>query len=143
LPAATLDPAARRQAPDQRAWVAFCGRQGKGLCRLLAPSFRHCFVLLNDGGHWITVDPLSHRTVVTVQPIDPAADLPALYRRHGYLVVSAPLATPTRAAPWAPLTCVETVKRVLGLRAPMVWTPLQLYRRLVRLAAGEPCGGAQ
>jgi hypothetical protein len=30
----------------------------------------------------------------------------------------------------APLTCVTVVKRVLGIHAPWVWSPWQLYRHL-------------
>jgi hypothetical protein len=40
-----------------------------------------------------------------------------------------------RCAP-APLTCVTVVKRLLGIHAPWVWSPWQLYAYL----SGPACG---
>ena len=37
-----------------------------------------------------------------------------------------------------PLTCVEIVKRLIGLQARSVVTPYQLYRRLIQPTAGGP-----
>ena len=37
---------------------------------------------------------------------------------------------PVRKQPLAIFTCVEAVKRILGIRATWVLTPWQLYRRL-------------
>ncbi|MFC7334730.1 hypothetical protein [Rhodocista pekingensis] len=113
-----------------RALVVFCdGRQPRWV-RLLRPGFRHVFVALCDGAHWVTLDPLSPRTEVAVQPVPAAFDLAGWFRDHGLTVLEATPAVPARPAPPAPFTCVEAVKRVLGLHAPWVLTPWQLYRRL-------------
>ena len=37
---------------------------------------------------------------------------------------------PKTAAPWGPFTCVEAVKRVLGVRARFILTPWRLYKFL-------------
>ncbi len=115
------------------ALVVFCDGEKPAWVRLLRPGFRHVFVALRDGPWWVTVDPLCQRMEVQVQPVAPDMDLAAWFRAHGLTVVEAAIdRTGTRPAPVGPFTCVEAVKRVLGLRAPLVLTPWQLYRRLLR-----------
>lgn len=119
------------------ALVVFSGVTHLWWLRALKPGFRHCFLALpvavSDGAWWITIDPMAHRTEIALQPVGPAFDLAGWYRERGLTVVAAPIVEPPpRPAPWRPLTCVETVKRILGLRAPGVWTPWQLYRHLLR-----------
>ncbi len=88
---------------------------------------------LNDGRQWITYDPLSHRTEISVLAVPASFDLAAWYRARGLTVVPATIRVEElRPAPWMPFTCVEAVKRVLGLRSRSVLTPWQLYRRLAR-----------
>jgi len=96
------------------------------------PGFRHCFVALNDGRAWIELDPRGDGLHVGAD-LSAEIDLAAHYRALGYVVVAASVASVRSpyALPWA-FTCVETVKRVLGLHGWWVWTPWQLYRRLER-----------
>lgn len=137
LPAAVMrERAAAPAAPVQaspRAWVVFRGDSPLWWLRLLRPGFRHCLALLNDGRHWIVVDPLSPYTEVAVPALPPDYDLPGWYRGLGLTVVPAPVVRAlARPAPWGPFTCVEAVKRVLGLQDPFVLTPWQLFCRLTR-----------
>jgi hypothetical protein len=119
-----------------RAWVVFCDGCELAWLRLLRPGFRHCFVILHDGGHWISVDPLAPLLEVTVPAVAANTDLPAWLAAQGHLVVPATVRRGLRRpAPWGPFTCVETVKRVLGLHARTVFTPWQLFRHLT--AAGS------
>ncbi len=123
----------RAGADAPRVWVVFRGEAELWWLRLLKPGFRHCFALLHDGRHWVIVDPLSPFTDVSVLDLPAAFDLPGWYRGMGMAVAPAPVRRGlTRPAPWAPFTCVEAVKRLLGLHAPAVLTPWQLYRRLAR-----------
>lgn len=115
----------------RRALVVFTGATELWWLRLLRPGFQHCFVALHDGARWITCDPLSHRLEIAVQPVPADFDLAAHYRERGLTVVEVtPPPVPLRSAPLGPFTCVETVKRVLGLRARRVLTPWQLCRYL-------------
>lgn len=119
--------------PVREALVVFCDGARPAWVRLLTPGFRHVFVALRDGPWWVTVDPLSQHMEVRVQPVDPGFDLAAWFRGRGLTVVETAVDRDRPLpAPWAPLTCVEVVKRVLGLHAPLVFTPLQLHRRLTR-----------
>lgn len=113
--------------------VVFSGRATLAWLRLLRPGFRHCYVLLRSGGDWIYYDPMGNFTLAAV--VGPRGvlailrffrdlgDRPLLYR---------PVLPPgPRSLAWRPYTCVEAVKRVLGLNAPWVVTPWQLYRCLM------------
>ncbi|WP_247883246.1 hypothetical protein [Azospirillum brasilense] len=126
----------RTRGDSPRAWVVFRGEAELWWLRLLKPGFRHCFALLHDGRRWVIVDPLSPFTDVSVLDLPASFDLPGWYRGLGMAVTPALVRRGlTRPAPWGPFTCVEAVKRLLGLHAPGVLTPWQLYRRLTRPAA--------
>jgi hypothetical protein len=121
---------------EDDAVVVFSGRTDLPWLRLLKPGFRHCFVLLRRGGAWVVIDPLAHYTRVDLVPASlarTAEEVAAAYRDAGvHAVGTAVREPPARLAPLRPATCVETVKRVLGLRAPAVVTPWQLWTHLNR-----------
>jgi hypothetical protein len=113
--------------------VAFSGKAELWWLRALKPGFRHCLVALaQPGGGWILLDPLAHATRLAHLP--QLADPVDWFLAHGLLPVPVrPAAPAPRAAPWAPFTCVEAVKRALGIRARFVLTPWQLFRHLTRV----------
>lgn len=114
-----------------RALVVFGGRCGVWWLRWLKPGFRHCFAAVDDGTQWLTIDPLLHRLEVRASGLASDFDLAAAYRRMGLVVIAvSPPAVPRRAAVFGLFTCVETVKRLLGLRGVWVLTPWQLFRLL-------------
>lgn len=114
------------------ALVVFSGRADLWWLRLLRPGFRHCFLALNDGRRWIAYEPLSNRTEITVLDLATDFDLKAHYEERGLTVVAAAIRNAqARPAPWAPFTCVEALKRVLGIRERRVFSPWRLYRFLV------------
>jgi len=115
----------------QLAVVAFGGQPVLPWLRLLRPGFRHCFVAVQDGEAWLVLDPLAHRLHLARGVAASAASLAAHYRAQGLVALVVPvLEPPHRSAPLAPFTCVEAVKRVLGLHAWRIWTPYQLFRAL-------------
>ncbi|MCB1556899.1 MAG: hypothetical protein KDJ15_06255 [Alphaproteobacteria bacterium] len=116
----------------QRAWAVFSGQTDLRWLRLLLRSgFRHCFVVIHDGARWILIDPLASYTDIAVQPVAPDFDLPGWLAARGYRVVPAPLCRNCRKqAPAMIYSCVEAVKRVLGVHKRGIVTPWQLYRYL-------------
>ena len=116
---------------EQKAWVVFNGKADVAWLKLLRPGFRHCFVLLYDGRHWLSVDPMLNHMDVQYQKVPSDFDLPDWLKERGNIVVPAPLdRSKNTVAPWRPFTCVEAVKRVLGIHARWVLTPWQLYKYL-------------
>ena len=116
----------------QKAWVIFSGKADLPWLKCLKPGFRHCFVILNDGRNWVTIDPLLNYMDVMVHTVPAEFDLPRWLQARGHKVVEAPLYRLKKPAPWMAFTCVEAVKRVLGIHARMVLTPWQLYRHLTK-----------
>lgn len=126
------DPASPDVAP-RPALVIFTDAREIRWLRLLRPGFRHVLVALRDpDGGWVLVNPLSHQMRVDrLAPMAPP-DLAGWFRDQGHTVLSTlTRRAPRREAPWAPMSCVEVVKRLLGLHARWVWTPWALYRHLL------------
>jgi len=121
------------------ALVVFSDQTDLPWLRVLKHGFRHCFLAMLQGSRWLIYDPLLHRTEIVALDLPMDFDLADWYRAHGLRVVAAnvrpaPL-PPATLAPWAhlplrPFTCVEAVKRVLGIQAANIFTPWQLYRHL-------------
>jgi len=116
-----------------RALVVFGGQADLAWLKMLKRGYRHCFVVVEaESSIWILYNPLSHCTELGAVTGVEGAAVAGHYRGLGYCVVETYLTNPIkRSAPWRPYTCVEAVKRVLGLRARRVFTPWQLYQFLV------------
>lgn len=115
-----------------RALVVFHGQPDHPLAFLLRPGFRHCFVCVLAGpepGYWVSIDPTTGPIAVAVE-CGPAYDLRAYYEELGCTVVETHTCLTPPRWPFALANCTGAVKAVLGLRAPFVITPYQLYRRL-------------
>ena len=124
-------------APDL-AIVVFSGVASLAWLRVLRPGFRHCFALLRSKGEWLYYDPMSHYTFTGVIGAYPVLPLLRVFRARGMrALLVRPDRPPRIAQAWRFYTCVEAVKRVLGLQEPWVLTPWQLYRRLARRRAGR------
>ena len=116
---------------QRRAFVAFGGQTDLPWLRFLKPGFRHCFLVVEASDCWVVYEPLSHRTEMSVIQAGHGFDPAAWLRHFNYTVLPPVIETPPRtAAPWGPFTCVEAVKRVLGVRDSFVLTPWRLYEFL-------------
>ena len=128
LPKADADAGARR---NERALVVFADNSDLKILRALRRGFRHCFLAVHTGRGWVIYDPLSHQTDLSILDGFSPEELAACYRSYGFRVIETRIRNaPCRPAPLRPYTCVEAVKRVLGLHAGWVVTPWQLYRLL-------------
>jgi len=119
-------------AQNSNALVVFMGDVSIRWAKLLRPGFRHCFAVVGRNEHWVIFDPMSNFTNLGVFSGPSVDDVAEWYRQFGFTVVrTAVRREQSPAAEWRPFTCVEAVKRVLGIRAPWVITPWQLYRHIV------------
>jgi len=124
-------------------WIAFSGKADARYLKILKPGFRHCFALMHADDTWLMIDPMLHKMDVSATSCAPDFDLPAYLRARGYRVVRAPAFSPERRMAFpAPFTCVEAMKRLIGLQDWRVFTPWQLYCRLITFtqARGETHG---
>ncbi len=122
----------------RQALVIFSDRIDLAWLRVLKPGFRHCFAILESGRgrpgaapDWVIYNPLSHCTEIAIVRELESQILVSHYRNQDLLVLQTGISQPIkRPVPWRPFTCVEALKRALGLRAARVFTPWQLYKFL-------------
>lgn len=114
----------------RRALVVFSGRADLPWQRLLRPGYRHCSLILEDRGDWLLVEPLA--TQLQVRRIGGSSGtLANRLRGAGFRVIETQTAPNNgKVAPLALWTCVETVKRGLGIHSLFIQTPWQLCQFL-------------
>jgi hypothetical protein len=120
------------QGRSRGAVVVFVDRVETPWLRVLPRGFRHVFAVIEEGSSWLLCDPRKDRIELRLLELPPGFDLAAHYRAQGHhvLVGRVALPRPRRRLALCPLTCVAVVKRLLGVHAPRVQTPRQLYRHL-------------
>lgn len=117
--------------PEGAALIAFTGKTDLKALRWLKPGFRHCLIATKRTSSWLICDSLAHQLHIDlIEGVD-SIDLEHWFRSRGYRVVRHSIKpAPLRAQFLRPFTCVETVKRMLGIDAKWVFTPWQLYQYL-------------
>ncbi|MDX6748793.1 hypothetical protein SH611_03130 [Geminicoccaceae bacterium 1502E] len=120
--------------PSPLALAVFEDRPERPALHWLAPGFRHCFCLLEQPEGWILCDPLRHRLHLDFLPAITLETLAGHFGSTGRRILSGTAGEPLpRRLDWLrPFTCVEAVKRALGVRAHGIWTPFQLFCHLTR-----------
>lgn len=99
--------------------------------RFLEPGFGHVYAIRWDGWNWIIVNPRLDTVLVDTSAYSyySLRDL-VIGEATEVLSVTAQVPIGRLRSPWhvGPITCVELVKGLLGIRAFWVRTPRQLYR---------------
>ena len=107
------------------AYVAFGGNPTRWWTRFLKKGFYHCALLIGNGFEWLLIDPVAHYTdLILIR----RKNAPQVLKEKGYrLVRTTPIIPKEIKFYFRPLTCVETIKRFLGITTPKIWTPYQLF----------------
>lgn len=111
--------------------VAYTGKTSFRCLRLLDRKFRHCLAIVPVPPFWVVVDSLANRLSLSVMDSRGLGEFMVTLHRYGYRCqVTRTKSLPKRRLSLLPCTCVETVKRALGILDPFVLTPKQLYNRI-------------
>ncbi len=125
-----------KELPQRRVFVAFTEKTDLPFLRRFLPrGFRHCSVHINDGAAWISLEALAGYTEVFVHEVGGDFDLPNYLRTQGMTVVEGNLRRDDKAKKIvlpAFYSCVEEVKRILGIHRSLIVTPTQLHRFLTK-----------
>jgi hypothetical protein len=100
--------------------------------RFLEPGYGHCYAVWWDGFNWIRMRPNLAQVVIEVLPVvesDAVAKV-VLGNTAVHVQPGDPYNVRTPWM-WVPATCTEACKALLGIRAPLVLTPRQLFDYLV------------
>ena len=116
-----------------RALVVFSGQTDFWWQRLLKPGYRHCGVVIEVGDRWVILEPLA--ACLQLEVLDSSyEELWARLRHLGLRAIETKLYRDRKPLLYLrPLTCVEVVKRTLGIHAASVWTPWQLYKKIQKI----------
>jgi len=118
------------------AYVAFGGTPTHWWTKFLKKGFYHCFLILGNGREWYIIDPVMHFTdfiVVKTRHIE------SFFVKKGYQLIRTTPFLPQKISFYLrPYTCVETVRRFLGIQHANLWTPYQLFRHLTQKKENNP-----
>lgn len=116
--------------PDE-IFVVFTDQTDLWWLKFLRRGFRHCFIIMRFADIWISMDALAHKTEIMRIDLPDGFNLPQWLENQGDLVIRhSPRSTVLKPLWPAFFSCVEAVKRTLGLRKPFMITPWQLYQFL-------------
>lgn len=120
--------------PGDRAIFIFSGESDLKFLKLLKPGFRHCCLMIEANQYWIFYNPMSHVTTMRIYSGLSLDEIVSWFHRCGHTVVCCRVSVPRNFdVSVRPYTCVEAVKRLLGMTAPRVVTPWQLFRSLTEV----------
>jgi len=94
--------------------------------RLLKPGYSHVYAFRWDGFNWIKVEPRIGYLDVDIMPQIDVSDCSDILHTVVWREID------RIRVPWGfgAINCVETMKALLGIRAPFIWTPWQLSKYL-------------
>ena len=99
--------------------------------KLLKKGYRHCKVFVKISKNiYLEINPLSNQLFIFLHVFESYADFAKVIHSHIHIktkICDAPL----KPAPIGLFTCVETIKRLLGIHNFFILTPHQLYKFLM------------
>ncbi len=108
-------------------YVGFSNETTIPVLRLLKHGFRHCFVFFGDESNTFVLDPISNRVDISFLPVG-VKYMVNLFTSKNITVVYVPQRFEVKKISTTGLfTCVEVVKRVLGISKFSIITPFRLY----------------
>ncbi|MBD5398135.1 hypothetical protein HDR60_01350 [bacterium] len=113
-------------------WVVFSPVTTLWYLRFLRVGFKHCFLILEDNGYFFIVDPLSSK--IELMSFHILGDKLIKELENCDMKVVKAFINENVPSSWkfGIFTCVEVVKRILGISSLRVITPYQLYKYLLK-----------
>lgn len=117
--------------------VCFCDSEYHPFKPILKHGFSHCFAFKHTEDYYIVANSeLSHIELDVLERNEQAFN--DLIESMVTVTVTLDIDAKHSIAGLRWLSCVETVKSLLGIRSPLLLTPYQLYKRLVRCQGKVP-----
>ncbi|MDD4556771.1 MAG: hypothetical protein PHE89_05560 [Alphaproteobacteria bacterium] len=115
-------------------YVVFIDETSLWWLRFLKKGFRHCYLLfqIDEGMTWVEANPMSNRfffcTYSFCEKVDYIAELKK--QMNCEIILQKVENVGLKIAPLSFFSCVEFVKRSLGIHSFWTITPYQLYKKL-------------
>ncbi|MGN0929529.1 MAG: hypothetical protein ACI4N3_02720 [Alphaproteobacteria bacterium] len=113
-------------------WVVFSPVTTLWYLKFLHVGFKHCFLILEDNGYFFIVDPLSSKIELMSFHILGDRLIKELENYDMKVVKTSINENVSPSWKFGIFTCVEVVKRILGISSVRVITPYQLYKYLLK-----------
>ncbi len=113
-------------------YVGFSDETTIPILKLLKHGFRHCFVFFGDENNTFVIDPISNRIDISFIPVGITCIINLFNQRNIKIVYIANKFQNKRISSTGVFTCVEVVKRILGISNPFIITPFRLYNFLIK-----------
>lgn len=124
-------------ASFSKGWVIFEHDNSIWWLRFLRRGFRHCYVILefhtNEGTRfYVELNPMSNQIYAFIHNSALEIDYISYLQKQEYIHICEFRfqASPLKCAPFSAFTCVEFVKRILGIHDFRIITPYQLYKKI-------------
>ena len=108
-------------------YVGFSDETTIPVLKLLKHGFRHCFVFFGDENYTFVLDPISNRLDLSFLPLG-VGQMLKLFALNNIKIVYVPKRFEVnKVSSTGIFTCVEVVKRILGISKFSIITPYRLY----------------
>ena len=112
-------------------YVGFSDETTIPILRLLKHGFRHCFIFFGDEYSTFVLDPISNRIDLAFLPVG-VGKIKKKFNETGVITVFVNRFEVKKTSSSGVFTCVEVVKRILGISKPSIITPFRLYKFLMK-----------
>tara|TARA_Y100001934_G_scaffold217928_1_gene258842 strand:+ start:1086 stop:1481 length:396 start_codon:yes stop_codon:yes gene_type:complete len=113
------------------AYVVFDGQTELRFLKVLKSGFRHCFIILEFDNFWCSIDPLSTYCEIQIFEKKHIQDLPLWLKYQGFDLIKAKINRHDfKIRPFDYWSCVNLIKRILGIYKWWIITPWQLKKYL-------------
>ena len=111
--------------------VGFGGEPTLWWMRFLKKGYYHCLVAIKCQKEWLLIDPLLHCIdIVLIKK----GNIRLYLKKHGYKTLDVNIKEPVnKLLRVSVFTCVETVKRIIGIQKRSVITPYGLFKYLKKI----------
>ena len=113
-------------------YVGFSDETTIPVLKLLKHGFRHCFLFFVFFYNSFILDPISNRIDLSFVPISIDYLVELFEKNNIKMVYIAERFENKKISTSGVFTCVEVVKRVLGISKPFIITPFRLYNFLIK-----------
>ena len=114
-------------------YVIFINNTSLWWLKFLKRGFRHCYILTPLGGKiWLELNPMSNQVFVVIRRIDSKEDYFSYLRKESQakIIETKIFQAPLKTAPIGLFSCVEMIKRLVGIHSFFTITPYQLFNKL-------------
>lgn len=129
-----------RESFRETCLIVFEDRGDQGIFRYLKQGFRHCFAVILNPCTTVSIDFIKSGLKIVAHGESSDPQVIAAFAALGTSVVKVRYRENSQADfSLRPLTCVELVKQLIGLRNTFICTPYALFKNIISRVSSKTC----